>query len=173
MDTDFDPQHATRADLLAALAARDATIAALQTTITTLQERVAALEQRLGSSGGTGMPGTKLATATRSKATGRPRKRRSRGFARRRAPPTGRVVHVALQCPDCGTRLLGGWVHRRREVLELPMAPVQAVEHVIVAWSCPLCRTRVLPPDPLAGVVRFAAHPLDGTGSAGPTGGGA
>jgi transposase len=153
MDTDWDPQHATRADLLAALAARDALIAAQQATISTLQERVALLEKRLGSSGGKGMPGTKPAAATRSKATGRPRKRRPHGFARRRSRPTQRVVHAAEQCPDCGSRLQGGWVHRQREVLELPVAPAQVVAHVIVARSCPRCRVRVLPPDPLAGVV--------------------
>ena len=143
---DIDLTTATREELLAVIAAQ-------QATITALQERVARLEQRLGSSGGTGMPGTKPATATRSKAAGRPRKRRPHGFARRRSRPTQRVVHAAGHCPDCGTRLQGGWVHRRREVLELPAAPVQTVAHVIVARQCPLCRTRVLPAAPLAGVV--------------------
>jgi hypothetical protein len=37
--------------------------------------------------------------------------------------------------------------------LDVPVHPVQTVEHVIVARQCPTCRTRVLPPDPLAGVV--------------------
>lgn len=146
MPPDVDLTTATHAELLAVIAAQ-------QATITALEERVAALEKRLGASGGKGMPGTKPAAATRSKATGRPRKRRPHGFARRRAQPTARVVHAAHHCPDCGTRLLGGWIHRRREVLELPVQPVQPVEHVIVARSCPTCRTRVLPPEPLAGVV--------------------
>jgi transposase len=146
MPPDVDLSAATREELLAVIAAQQATIAALQ-------ERVAALEQRVGANGGKRMPGTKPATATRSKARGRPRKRRPHGFARRRSRPTQRVVHAADQCPDCGTRLRGGWVHRQREVLELPLAPVQAVAHVIVARTCPLCRRRVLPPDPLAGVV--------------------
>jgi len=153
MDPDFDPQHATRADLRAALAARAALIAAQQATISALQGQVAALQQRRGSSGGKAMPGTKPAAATPSKARGRPRKRRPHGFARRRAQPTARVVHAAAQCPDCGTRLLGGWVHRRRAVRELPVAPVPAGEPVLRARTCPLCRTRVLPSDPLAGVV--------------------
>jgi transposase len=146
MPPDVDLTTATREELLAVIAAQQATIA-------TLQERVAVLEKRLGAGGGKAMPGTKPAAATRSKASGRPRKRRAHGFARRRSRPTARVVHAADQCPDCGTRLRGGWVHRQREVLELPVAPVQAVAHLIVARQCPLCRRRVLPPDPLAGVV--------------------
>ncbi len=158
MDPPDDLTYASRAEVLARLAAREATIVAQHATIARLQERVALLEQRLGSSGGKGMPGTKPAAATRSKATGRPRKRRPHGCARRRSPPTDQVVPVAAHCPDCGTRLLGGSRsgsdgHRRREVLELPVAPVQAVAHLIVARPCPLCRTRVLPADPRAGVV--------------------
>jgi transposase len=153
MEAEPDLSRASRDELLAALAARDATIAAQQATIATLQERITLLEKRLGASGGKGMPGTKPAAATRSKASGRPRKRRSRGYARQRAIPTIRVAHAADHCPDCGTRLLGGWVHRRRELLELPVAPVQVEEHVILARQCPLCRVRVLPADPLAGIV--------------------
>jgi hypothetical protein len=146
MPPDVDLSTATREELLAVIAAQQATIAALQ-------ERVAALEKRLGAGGGKAMPGTKPASATRSKASGRPRKRRPHGFARRRSRPTRRVVHAAAQCPGCGTRLRGGWVHRQREVLELPVAPAQVVAHVIVARQCPVCQTRVLPADPLAGVV--------------------
>jgi hypothetical protein len=146
MDAERDLTCATREELLAVIGAQ-------QQVIATLQARVTQLEQRLGSSGGKGVPGTKPASALRSKASGRPRKHRAQGFARRRATPTRRVVHAAAHCPNCGTRLRGGWLHRRREVLELPRAPVEVVEHQIMARSCPLCQTRVLPADPLAGVV--------------------
>jgi transposase len=152
MSDDVELRTASREQLLGVIAAQQATIAAQQTTITALEERVARLENRLGPSG-KGMPGTKPAITTRSKATGRPRTRRAQGFARRRATPTQRVVHAATHCPDCGCHLLGGWEHRRREVIEIPAVPAQVVAHVIIARLCPRCRVRVLPADPLAGVV--------------------
>lgn len=139
-----DLSMASREELLAVIARQ-------QQVITVLEQRIAALEQRLGASGGTGVPGTK--PAQRSKARGRPRKRRDRGYARVRLPPTAVVTHAADHCPDCGTRLLGGWVQRRREVIDLPVAPVTVTEHRILARTCPQCRRRVVPPDPLAGVV--------------------
>ena len=143
-NTDTDLSTASREELLALIARQHEVIA-------TLQQRLTALEHRLGSSGGAGVPGTK--PAQRSKARGRPRKRRDRGYARARMAPTATVPHAAEHCPACGTRLLGGWVHRRREVIDLPVTPVSVTEHQIIARTCPQCRCRVLPTDPLAGVV--------------------
>ena len=139
MEQPVDPATATRDELLAVIAAQQATIAQLQ-------GRVAALERRLGSSGGKGMPGTKPAAATRAKAAGRPRKRRDRGYARARSlTPTRRVRHALDQCPACTTALTGGWVSRRREVIDLPRAPVQVVEHALISRRCPACRRVVTP----------------------------
>ena len=56
-------------------------------------------------------------------------------------------------CPDCGTHLTGGWTQRTREVIELPVAPVQVTEHVYIARTCPACRRRCTPPAELDGVV--------------------
>src|SRR5215218_21478 len=103
-----DLAQASRDELLAVIAAQQATIAEQTATIATLQARIAALERRLGSSGGKGVPGTK--PTQRSKATGQPRKRRAGGYARLRMTPTAVVRHAAARCPDCGTRLAGGWV---------------------------------------------------------------
>ncbi len=66
--------------------------------------------------------------------------------------PTRRVVHAAESCPGCGTGLTGGWVHSTREVIELPLAPVEVIEQVIVARMCALCGQRRLPQDPLKGL---------------------
>jgi len=152
-DERTDLSEASRAELLAIIAQQRAVIA-------TLEGRITALEQRLGVGGGKSMPGTK--PAQRSKATGKDRKRRERGYARVRMTPTATVTHAAEQCPDCGIRLLGGWVQRTREVIDLPVTPVVVTAHAIVARRCPSCRTTVLPPDPLAGVVdgtqRFGAR---------------
>lgn len=154
MEPSLDRTGATREDLLAVIAAQQETIAALEGVVATLQARVAELERRLGSSGGKGMPGTKPTSATRSKATGEPRKRRDRGYARARSlRPTHRVVHAARDCPDCATPLRGGWVSRRREVIELPVAPVQVIEHALITRRCPACRRRVTPRLDVGGAV--------------------
>jgi hypothetical protein len=150
--TDPDLVYAPRAELVALIAAQHATLAAQEATIATLTARVTDLERRLGSSGGAGMPGTKPA-ATRSKATGAPRRKRPHGYARRRMPPTRQVEHVAEQCPHCATPLTGGWVARRREVIDLPTTPMEVVEHVIRARRCPTCARVVRPRVDLSGVV--------------------
>ena len=36
-------------------------------------------------------------------------------------------------CPDCGAHWSGGWIQRTREVIELPVVPVQVTEHVYIA----------------------------------------
>ena len=33
-------------------------------------------------------------------------------------------------CPDCGAHRSGGWIQRTREVIELPVVPVQVTEQV-------------------------------------------
>ncbi|MGH3801802.1 MAG: IS66 family transposase [Pseudonocardiaceae bacterium] len=151
----------SREELLAVIAAQQATIAQQQATITTqaavigtLQGRITELERRLGSSGGKGVPGTKPVASQRSKASGQPRKHRDQGYARVRMTPTAVVQHAAEHCPACGTRLLGGWVKRRREVIDLPITPVTVTEHQILARTCPRCQRQVLPADPLVGVVQ-------------------
>jgi transposase len=143
-DAPIDLAGASREDLLAVIAAQAQVIA-------TLQGRIADLERRLGSSGGQGVPGIK--PPQRSKASGRPRKRRDRGYARVRMAPTATVEHAAETCPACGTRLAGGWVKRHREVIEVPVAPVTVTDHRIVARTCPRCQRVVLPTDPLVGLV--------------------
>lgn len=147
-----DLTHASRADLLAVIATERATITTLEQAVTVLQGRVADLERRLGSSGGGGMPGLKPAATTRARVTGQPRKRRPRAFVRRRAVPTRSVAHAAATCPDCGTPLAGGWLHRRREVIEVPVQPAEVVEHRLLARSCSRCQRRVLPAAPDLGV---------------------
>lgn len=150
-DEPTDLGAASREELVAVIADQQATIARQQQVITALEARITQLERRLGSSGGTGVPGTK--PVQQSKATGKDRKQRAHGSARVRMTPTATVQHAADHCPDCGTRLLGGWVQRSREVIDLPVTPVVVTAHQIVARICPQCRRRVLPATPLAGVV--------------------
>ena len=46
----------------------------------------------------------------------------------------------------------GGWVQRTREVIEILAASVEVTVHVFMARTCPLCRKRRLPQEPLQGV---------------------
>lgn len=140
-----DLQQASREELLAVVAAQHALIEQLQATVESLQARVRELEKRLGSGSGQGMPGLKPHSVP-ADAPKRPRKRRAQGYARKRSRPTHGVEHALDQCPVCGSGLVGGTVHRRREVLEICPQPVRVIEHVYLARQCPLCRRRRLPP---------------------------
>ena len=145
MDTKLDLATASREALLLIIAEQQATIAQLQ-------QRVAALEARLNTRGSPGMPGNKPPSAQRPPRKGA-RQQREHGFARMRMAPTQRVEHALEVCPDCGTHLVGGWVQRTREVIEIPVAPVQVTEHVFIARVCPVCERRQVAKVALGGVV--------------------
>lgn len=129
-----------------------ALIAEQQAVIEQLQQRIAMLESRLAGRGGGGPPGNKPEKAE-PHTEKKKRKPRSEGFGRGRMMPTRRVEHAVDQCPDCGTRLLGGWEQRRREVIEIQIVPVEVTEHVFVARNCPICEKRRVPKVALEGIV--------------------
>jgi len=156
---ELDLAVASREALLALIADLPATLAQRDATIADLQKRIAALEHRLTAGGRSGMPGNKP-PVSKPKPPAKERKKRARGFGRPRMAPTETVVHAVETCPDCGTRLVGGWVQRTREVIELPIAPVQVIAHQYLARECPLCRTRHVPSGELDGVVLGRRHRL-------------
>ncbi len=142
METEVDLNQASRETLLEIIAE--------------LRQRVESLEARLSSGGGPGarMPGHKPA-ARRTKPSvkeNKPRKKRQHGFARPRMEPAWRVTHAPESCPDCHSALTGGWAQRTREVMDIPVVPAEVTEHVCIARTCPLCRKRRLPRDPLQGL---------------------
>lgn len=60
--------------------------------------------------------------------------------ARRREPPTRTIEHRISQCPECGDRLGGVSVARRRQVMELPPPPpMEVTEHVVYHGWCSHC----------------------------------
>jgi transposase len=137
MEQELDLNTASRESLLAIIAQQ-------QETIAQLQQRVSALETRVNSRSAPGMPGNKP-EATRQTAGKEPRKRRPHGFARVRMAPTQRVEHAVGVCPGCGSHLVGGWVQRTREVIDLAVPPVQVTAHVFIARVCPVCERRRIP----------------------------
>jgi transposase len=145
--------------LLARNAELQATVLHLQATIAELLKRISALEHLLGTGGSSGMPGNKP-EATKPKPPAKERKKRAQGFGRPRLPPTQTVQHAVAQCPECHTPLVGGWVQRTREVIEIPIAPVEVIDHQYIARVCPLCEKRRVPPVDLAGVVAGKRHRL-------------
>ena len=146
MDTEVDLTTVDRDVLIA-------NIAELRAVIERLERRIAELEGQAKPGDPLRMPGLEAKSARKPPAQQGPRKQRRHGFARPRLTPTHRVEHVMENCPDCGTHLTGGWTQRTREVIELPVVPVQVAEHVYIAKNCPACRRRCLPPTQLDGVV--------------------
>lgn len=145
MDTQLDLTTASREALLALITEQHA-------TIVQLQQRVSDLESRLNTRSSLGMPGNKSSSRPRPPRK-EARKRREHGFSRVRMTPTQRVEHAVEVCPDCGTHLAGGWVQRTREVIEIPVAPVEVIEHVFIARRCPVCRRHHVPKVALQDVV--------------------
>ena len=120
-------------------------VVALHANAEQLEARVLELEARLKKGGPpTSMPGTKPQSPPDRPP--KPRKPRPISFVRHRAAPTEVVVHAPDRCPDCGVRLLGGWIQRRREVIDVPPPTARIIEHQFVARTCPLCRKRVTAP---------------------------
>src|SRR5262249_33590439 len=90
----------------------------------------------------------------RPKGEAKERKKREQSFVRKRAEqPTQQIVHAVEECPDCGCRLLGGWVKRHRETIEIPLPTVEVVDHVLLERVCPQCgKSRVPALGPREGV---------------------
>src|SRR5215211_7397036 len=65
---------------------------------------------------------------------------------------TARVDELGA-CPDCGAALGGGAVVRRRQVLHIPPAPVEVIEHVARRRVCPQCGRSHTPPLALGAAV--------------------
>ena len=151
MDTESDLITADRDVLIAIIAQLQATVLEQQRVIERLERRIAELEGQAKPDGPPRMPGLKSSSGRQPRK--QLRKQRRHGFARPPMTPTHRVEHVVENCPDCGTHLTGGWVQRTREVIELPVVPVQVTEHVYIARTCPACRRRCTPPAELDGVV--------------------
>ena len=128
-------------------------VLAQQARVGALEAQVAALTARVDELGGQppAPPSVPPLPAFVKPAKGRraakvARKRRGEACGRRRMTPTRLVEHAVEACPDCGAALCGGTVVRRRQVLHIPPAPVEVIEHVVRRRVCPGCGQAHTPP---------------------------
>jgi transposase len=109
-----------------------------------LTERVEALEDELEKlrsqmGGGSAPEWVKPNRKERREQERSERKKRKKSFVRPRETPTEIVKHAVESCPDCGRPLGGGWLHRVRQVIDIPQTPVRVVEHQVIARRCGVC----------------------------------
>jgi transposase len=139
-------EPASREQLLEIIAQQQAQLEVLLVRVAALEARVAELEvenQQLRGGGGKAVPAwVKPNRPPREKKT---RKHRRQAFVRRREHPDEIHAHALECCPKCGGKLHGGWVHRRREVIEVLPPRGRVIEHVVVARRCGRCGRRCLP----------------------------
>ena len=134
-----------REALLGLARAQQARIAALEAQVAVLAARVDELGGRPPAPPGA-PPLPAFVTPARARVAKGARKRRGRGYGRRRMAPTRVVEHALAACPDCGAALGGGEIVRRRQVLHIPPAPVEVIEHVARRRVCPGCGRAHTPP---------------------------
>lgn len=127
-----------------------------------LKEHVALLEAEVemlrsmlsgGGKGSSAAPFVRPNRKERREAERSERKKRKTSFARKRQTPTEVVEHAVDICPDCGKKLSDGWVHGRRQVIEIPETPIRVIEHVLIARRCGVCGRRYIPKLDLSGQV--------------------
>lgn len=118
-----------------------------------LQQEIAELRSRLGGGGTSAPVKPTFIKANRPKHEAKVRKRRDQAFARPKERPTQIQVHAVDRCPDCDRKLTGGWVHRTRQVIEIPSVPVDIIDHVLLARRCGVCSKRHVPKPDLSSVV--------------------
>jgi transposase len=140
-------ETATREELIQLIVEQEKLVAGLRAQIDTLERQIANLEGEFsGQDGETlGDPSPAWVKPKRSKRTGKPRKKRTSSYGRKRSKPTRQVIHAVETCRQCGCQLKGGSVKRTREVLHIPLVPAEVVEHVFVERRCPLCNLRQTP----------------------------
>ena len=161
------PDGASREELLAALAERDAVIDALLV-------RIEVLERRVGmDSSNSSMPPGSDGPAARARRAKQRRKKQSpnrrggqpghdgRGLARVAVPDRVQVL-TPTGCDGCGRSLSGmpGRVSSRIQVFDTPPVRLQVTEYELTAVACPGFRvvTRAAAPAGVAGPCCYGPH---------------
>ena len=109
----------------------------LREELAAAQERIAELER-----GRKGPPSFVKANRPQDAQEQKPRRKRAaeQNGSRKREKPTRVVRHALKRCPDCGYKLQGQSIGRRRQVIELPPPQaVQVTEYQVIKRWCPHC----------------------------------
>lgn len=140
-------ENLTREELIKLVLKQHETILGNEETIHLLQERVGLLEEevaqlkgKLGGGGSAVPEWVKPNRRERREQERAERKKRKQSFVRHRERPTEVHEHAIERCPDCGRKLSGGWVHRRRQVIEIPLERVRIIEHQVISRKCGACK---------------------------------
>lgn len=142
-----DLRHEVR-DLTAQVVALMQQNKALMAEVGTLRARVNRLRTVRGehATAEEHMPGLGAPKQMREKTPRKTREGRHNKGRHRAGQVDAVVEQTGDACPRCGTRLSGGWVHRRMQVFDLPEQQKAVVtEQCMVARQCPVCRRRVMP----------------------------
>jgi transposase len=144
----------TREELIQRLVSQGLEIDALKAEIEMLRNMLTG-----GGSGSSAAPFVKPNRQQRREAERAERKKRKGAFSRKRDIPSEFVKHAVETCPDCGRKLSGGYVHARRQVIEIPDPSIRVIEHLLIARRCGACGKRVVPKldlsDSVVGKSRF------------------
>lgn len=145
-------------DALAVIAQQQAVIEEQQALIGQLQEQTAHLEKKVAELEQLKTPAPPWAKASRprsDKPATQERKKRAAEYnhGRRKMTPSQVVQHAYARCPECDYTLRGASIARRREVIDVPDAPVVVTEHQFIKRYCPVCQAWKTPRADLAGEV--------------------
>ena len=161
------PDSASREELLAALAERDAVIDALLMRIEVLERRVGMDSSNSSLPPGSDGPAARARRAKQRKAKRSPNRRGGqpghdgRGLQRVAVPDRVEVLAPA-GCGGCGQSLAGmpGRVTSRIQVFDTPPVKLQVTEYQLTAVQCPGCRavTRAAAPAGVAGPCCYGPH---------------
>jgi len=136
----------SRAELVAIIVELRRTNAVLAERVEYLEAEVERLRSQLPGGGSKVVPEwVKPNRKERREAERTERKKRTQSFVRRHQLPTEVHEHALEQCPKCGRKLCGGWLHRTRQYVEIPETPVRIVEHRIIRRKCGACGTQCTP----------------------------
>lgn len=142
---DEELQYAERTTLLRIIGGQREVIANLEGQVVALTERAQMLAARVTALEQRDPPAWAKPNRAKPSEPRPVRKQRAQAFVRRREEPTAVVEHAAETCPDCGGTLTGGWIRRRRQVIDIPVVPATVIEHVIIARRCGRCGKTVTP----------------------------
>ena len=144
----------TREQLIEVIMELRGEVDSLKGQIAALEQENAELRSRLGGDSGTKTADwVKPSRKQRREVERQARKKRTQSFSRKRHVPTEVVYHAVDTCPDCHRKLSGGWEHDRRQVVDLPDAPVLVTDHVRIGRRCGVCGKRWIPKLELSGQV--------------------